>query len=346
MSKLLLLCSKSFPGSMTALENLREILKVAVDCNIKCIEFFLHPHLLPNIKVLEKLENKIHWNLPLAKSEELFTYGNNIIFAGWDYRYDMILSKLNSKGITPSLILCSTVGQNELTSHEIQSFINIQNHLKSGKLKYVLLNKRLYDSLQNVLNNALYFPHTIDLHRFDTIRPQCLEGINIDLFCALRPGKNILNQILAFKMSGINGYLHINVNKPKIDEIIQAIGVPVVKHPWLEQSAYYSLVAAMTASMQVTFTESFSYAVCERMCLSIPVFTSYDIDLVSEDELLSRFLCINALDTPSVIANSLKRVVSDCKLRNELATHVRKRIEDIANRDNKYAADCIKALFK
>ncbi len=346
MGRLLLLCSKRFPGSKRVLENLKAVLKETVECDIEFIESFLSPPMFSHVKYLGKIENKILSKLSPIRAEKVFKYGNNIIFAGWDKRYEIILSKLNREGITPSLILCSTLGQNELTGHEIPVFLNIHKHLKAGNLKYVLLNKRLNESLGKVLNNALYFPYTIDLHRFDSIQPKSLEGINIDLFCALRPGKNILNQILAFKMSGINGSLHININNPQIDEVIKVIGASVVKHRWLEPNDYYSLIAAMTASLQVTFTESFSYAVCERMCLGIPVFTSYDIDLISDDEFLARFLCINALDTPLLIANALNRLINDRKLRDELAVCVRKRIETIARTDNKYAIDCIRTLFK
>ncbi|MEO0142035.1 MAG: hypothetical protein ABIL15_01605, partial [candidate division WOR-3 bacterium] len=88
-------------------------------------------------------------------------------------------------------------------------------------------------------------------------------------------------------------------------------------------------------SLQVTFTESFSYAVCERMCLSVPTITSYDIDLISEDRFLSKYLCVEGLDTPTQIAERLKKIVGDDKLREELSIRCRERINKIAQENNR-----------
>ncbi|MGB9721757.1 MAG: hypothetical protein ACPL28_09800 [bacterium] len=345
-NKILLLASKYFPGSMSVLENLKGVLKGVIDCEIKPIELFLHRPLFSNIRVINKIETRMLRSLPPIRIKELLIYGNNIIFAGWDYRYDIILSALNKKGITPLLVLCSTLGQSELLSNELKDFIKIYDHMKNGRLKYILLNKRLYNSFGKIFPNAIYFPHTIDLHKYENIIPKQLDNINIDLFCALRPGKNVLNQILAYKMSNVNGFLHINFNNPVIDQIISLINLKVIKHKWLPAKEYYSLIAGMTASLQVTFTESFSYAICERMCLSVPCLTSYDIDLISEDKFLSQCLCVNSLDTPLVIARMLKRIIDDNELRSDLAKHSRQRIEEIANSENKYAVDYIKDIFK
>lgn len=345
-NKICLICSKNFPGSKQVLEHLSGILKGVRECDLKILESFFRKPNLQGIPLAEGAENIIIRNLPPVRISELLIYRDNIIFAGWDYRYDKILSALNRHNITPSLIMCSTLGQSELTSHELPLLRKIYEHLKSKRLKSVLLNKRLFSSISRIFPNAFYFPHPIDINKFHSILPKKMEGINIDLFCALRPGKNVLNQILAFELSGINGLLHINFSSPQLDEVINLITKNVIRHNWMSQNEYYSLIAGMTLSLQVTFTESFSYAVCERMCLGVPVITSYDIDLISEDSFLSSYLCVNALDTPAVIGGKLRQITNDKKLRTELSHQCRQRIEMIAKKDNEYVIDFITKHFK
>ncbi len=345
-SKLLLICSRNFPGSLRVLEHLSGILQGIRHCETRFLETSLRKPVFQNVRFVRKLEDNIISKLPPVKISEMVDYGNNIIFAGWDYRYDIILSALNKKSITPHLIMCSTPGQSELTAHELPLLVRIHEHLKSGRLKSVLLNKRLYNSLGKILPGAFFFPHTIDLSKFSSVVPCKLENINIDLFCALRPGKNVLNQILGFKLSGIEGFLHINFNNSNFNRMISMLGTKIVKHCWLPRDRYYALIAGMTLSLQATFTESFSYAVCERMCLRVPVITSCDIDLISDDKFLSEHLCVNALDTPPKIAEKIRAIALDSVLRLDLATRCRQRIEDIAQQDNKYVIDFVNEYFK
>ncbi len=346
MSKrLLLICSETFPGSYKVITNLTGVLKNLVKADILPIErqFVFRPNI--GIKRVKRRLQKIQVDLKLLSIDTIVDYGNNILFAAWSPIYDVLLKKLNKKGITPSLIMCSTPGQSELSRHELVSYHKIIEYVRTGRIQYWLLNKRLYDSIGKIIKQAIYFPHTIDLEQFNNIKPTKLKGKNIDLFCTTRLGKNILNQIVAFKISAVPATLHINFSHKLFNPLIKDINAQIVSHKWIDESKYYNLVAAMDLSLQATFSESFNYAVAERMCLGVPVITSYDIYLVAEDPLLSKNLCIKALDTPSEIARLIKAIAKDDKLRLSLGEQCRIAIERIAHKNNKEARDFIIDAF-
>ncbi|UCD06634.1 MAG: hypothetical protein JSV98_05235 [candidate division WOR-3 bacterium] len=344
--KLLLLCSEGFPGSFKVITNLKGVLDGIADIHILPIEqlFSLKPS-IPNIRIKRRLQ-KIQTELRWMDIKMLERYANNILFTAWGPPYDVVLSKLNRIGVTPSLIMCSTPGQSELSRHELKDYHNLFNYFRQGKLKYWLLNKRLYDSLAGVTDHAIYFPHTINLGQFANVAPTELSGINVDLFCTTRLGKNILNQVLAFRVSGVNGTLHLNFKNDQLGSIISDIGANVLYHRWIPEAEYYNLVAAMDLSLQATFTESFNYAVAERMCLGIPVITSYDIYLTACDTFLAKYLCVQALDTPSEIGRMIKKIIGDAKLRASLAERCHAVIRRIAEKNNKEAVDFIAGFLE
>jgi glycosyltransferase involved in cell wall biosynthesis len=344
--KLLLLCSRGFPGSYKVITNLNGVLNGIIDSQVMSIEdLYVFRPPIGNMRVKRRLQ-KIQTDVGLLNVGKITDYGDNILFTAWGPPYDVLLTRLNKVGITPSLIMCSTPGQSELSRHELKDYHKLFEYFQQGKLKYWLLNKRLFDALADITKHAVYFPHTIDLNQFKDIAPLQLEGINIDLFCTTRLGKNILNQVLAFKISETDGVLHVNFKDNQVSLVMNDITKKIVYHDWIPDSQYYSLVAAMDLSLQATFTESFNYAVAERMCLGIPVITSYDIYLTALDSFLSEYLCVRALDTPSEIAGMMKRVVKDQALRRALSERCRTVIKQIAVKNNKEAVDYITGFLK
>lgn len=347
MSKnLLLICSQGFPGSFRVITNLKGVLKGIAVVDIMPIEkLFLLRQQIGGRGFARYLE-KINTRLGLLDIKPAKNYGNNILMAGWGYLYDVLLRKLNKEGITPSLIMCSTPGQSELSSHELVGYNNIIEYVRKGKIKHWLLNRRLFNSIGQVIKQSIYFPHTIDLKQFENVIPRELDGKNIDLFCPTRAGKNILNQVIGFKISEVKAILHINFSNNLLNQFIEKINVKVSRHDWIDDSEYYNFIAGMDLSLQATFTESFSYAVAERMCLGIPVITSCDIYLTSDDDFLSQYLCVAKLDTPSEIARLIKIVLADSKLRQSLSIRCRTSIKKIASRNNSEARSFISDFLR
>jgi len=344
--KLLLVCSQGFPGSYRVITNLKGILDDIVDIQVLPIEdlFVFRPR-LGNMRIERRLQ-KIQTDLSMMNVNKVIEYGDKILFTAWGPPYDVVLEKLNKMGIKPSLIMCSTPGQSELSRHELKDYHNMIKYLERGKLRHWLLNKRLFDALAGITKHAVYFPHTLDLSQFENVVPLKMDGINVDLFCTLRLGKNILNQVLAFKISGVNGKLHINFRDNHVSPVVRDIGANIVNHKWIRTSQYYNLVAAMDLSLQATFTESFSYAVAERMYLGVPVITSFDIYLTAGDQFLSTYLCVKTLDTPSEMAGMIRRIINDAELRDELSESCRTVIKQIATKNNREARDYIIEFLK
>lgn len=333
------------PGPVKVIKNLQETMKEHINVKWVPLEDILVPRLSSRIRKTNYRYLKLQERLRFMNIKPLLKYNDRLFFVGWGAACEVLLKKLNRKGIKPSLIMCSTIGQSDFTASGRHALLSVIKNVKNGNLKLFLLNRRLYNSFGAVLPNSIYFPHTINLKQFENIKPQELSGTNIDIFCSIRPGKNIMNQIFAVKLAQIHTNLHINFNDPELIHFINETGIKPVIHTWLDEVAYYRLIAGMTLSLQVTFTESFSYAVCERMCLSIPTLTSYDIYLVAEDQFLSKYLCINKLDTPSEITKGIKNIVKNKTLRNEIAARCRERIRKIADENNKIAKDYLTSYF-
>ncbi len=343
---LLLICSKGFPGSFKVITNLKGVLRGIALANIVPIEnLFLLRQPTGSRRLAGYLEI-INTRLGLLDQKTVENYGDSILLAGWGYPYEVLLRKLNKKGITPSLIMCSTPGQSELSSHELIWYNNIIEYVRKGKIKHWLLNRRLFNSIGQVIKKSIYFPHTIDLTQFDNVIPQELEGKNMDLFCPTRAGKNILNQVIGFKISEVQATLHINFSSHLLNQFINNINAKISHHDWIDDSEYYNFISGMDLSLQATFTESFSYAVAERMCLGIPVITSRDIYLTSDDDFLSRYLCVDKLDTPSEIARHIKIVFADSKLHQSLGMRCRTVIREIASRNNSKARHFISDFLR
>ena len=333
--KLLLLCSKGFPGSSKVLINLKSILSNYFDVQLIYLEqLLLVRSPLPKNKG-QRMLNFLQTNFHLLNIKHLLDYGSNILFAGWGTMYEIVLKKLNNNGIKPSLIMCSTPGQAELSKGELYLYNNIITHFKKGNIKYWLLNKRLFDSMGKLVKRTTYFPHTIDLTQFRKVIPNFLIGSNLDLFCPVRPGKNIVNQIIAFKLSNVTAKLHVNFSDIAMKTLLKALNIQVINHGWIDDSQYYNLIAAMKLSLQATFTESFNYAVAERMCLGVPVITSYDIYLTSNNAFLAKYLCVKRLDTPLEISDRINKIIKNNTLQKELSACCRKVIKQIALRNNR-----------
>jgi hypothetical protein len=233
----------------------------------------------------------------------------------------------------------------ESTPNEMALFVRLIEYLRKGRIRYLFLNRRLFDSVRMFVKEAKLLPYSIDLTPYSGIQKMEMAGIHIDLFCRPRMGKNVLNQIAAFNLAELDGILHVNFDTRQFKGIVDEIGCDIMRHKWIPADEYLRLVAGMNLSLQVTIGESFNYAVCERMCLGVPVLTNRDIYIVSEDRFLAKYLCIDAPDTPSVIARAIRLIARDHKLALEIAKRSRLRIAEVAEYNNSVVLEQIKKHF-
>jgi glycosyltransferase involved in cell wall biosynthesis len=345
MSKRLLLTAhRGCPGPMTAFRNIKGVLADKMDVDFYILEDLVFPIKVPN-KSLQRQLIRAQNRLQMITLDRLLPYGDNIIFAPFSPLIARLVKELSKKGVRPSVMWCSTLSQAEMASSEVEMLNVLINQLESNKIKCLLAQERIYDSLGYFIKKSVFFPYALNLKLFDRVEKKKREGINLDLFCAPRLGKNILTQILSFKMTELDANLHINFDLGGFRKIVEKIGVKPVVHSWLPELDYYGLISGMDMSLQVTFGESFNYAVAERMALSVPVLSTFDIYLLEEDQFLNKYLCVNAIDTPKVIAASIKRIINDKNLRDDLAKRCRERIEEVSRKNNQVVSDVALSLF-
>jgi glycosyltransferase involved in cell wall biosynthesis len=342
--KLLLTAPRECPGPLTALRNIKAVLADKMDVDFFILEDLVFPIKVPN-KSLQRQLLRVQNRFKMVTLDRLLSYGDNIIFVPFSPLIAHLVKELSKKGIRPSVMWCSTLSQAEMTQGEVEMLTIFLNLLNAGKIKHQMAHRRIYESYGYFSKQAVFFPHPIDLKIFDPVKKQKLDGINLDLFCRPRFGKNILTQILSLKMTELNAKLHINFDLGRFRKIVEQIGVKPIIHHWLPEFDYYGLIAGMDMSLQVTFGESFNYAVAERMALSVPVLSTFDIYLLEEDSFLNKYLCVNAIDTPKAIAASIKRILTDKNLRDELAKRCRERIEEVSRKNNQVVCDVATSLF-
>lgn len=343
-NRLLLSSPLRAPGPMAALKNHMAVLQPFIPCDLISLEALVSPPILKESRHTG-LFYRIAKKTKVVSVDKIIPYGENVLFGTFNPVHEPIVRKLNRIGIRPSFMWCSTLGQIECTPREREPFMRLIDLFKAGRIKYLFLHRRLYNSMGFFVKGAKFLPFSIDLNPYKNFQKPDTSDINVDLFCRPRLGKNILNQIAAFRMAEIDGTLHINFDTNEFRGIIDKISPRVVQHKWLPDDEYLSLVGRMRLSLQVTIGESFNYAVCERMCLGVPVLTTKDIYLVADDRFLATHLCVEAPDTPPAIAKTIRSVVTDDKLSQEIAARCKTRIADVARQNNKVVIDQILRCF-
>jgi len=343
-----ILVSKHHPGVVSMARNLAEVTGAV---KVHYIEDLF------NSELLFRLERRFfpHSFFSFTRSgiEKLVKeYDDRIILGGWSSIHEKIVNILNARGVKPSVMWCSTLGQMEMTCRmgDYKALVSLLSLNKEGKIRYILFNERLFEEM-GFIENSIYFPHTLNLDKFNAYfkpYPQNnSDAFNIDLFVAMRSGKNILAQISAIKLSKYMSKikLHINFKHTYIEQVITHWDVPVIKHNWLKWEEYLNLISGMHLSLQVTHTESFNYAVAERMAMGVPSLVSCNIYNVCKDEFLRKYLCVEAVDSPAKIRERMDFILANPSLFLDLRQKVHERINRVMREKNSLAAMLLNKLF-
>ena len=275
----------------------------------------------------------------LTISKSLFNY-DNIVIGSWKPYYLTIIGKLNKKGISPSILWCSTLGQTEMTwMIELSALNTILKLLAEGKIRHLFVPEKPFESLSHI-PHVKYLPHPIRLRSLEEHRTantsglKRLAGNNCDLFMKARPGKNVLQQMLAQRFAKTEYTLHTNIRNKEILGIAEKLRLSFTHHSWLPDNHYYDLISQMDLSLQVTWTESFNYAVCERFLLGVPVLVSRELFWVSRDQFLRKYLVVENCDSPKEIAKKIDFLLENRNLRSEIISCGRDVVKQTAKKYN------------
>ncbi len=344
MGEIAIIVSRRLPGVKSMALNLAKVSKI--------VDIVYLEDLFRN-EFLFRLERRFFRNsaLTFASMDHLRNYKDRVILGGWTPVYPKLVKLLNKNGIKPSVMWCSTLGQMEMTCNMVdyRSFLELVNLSDEGRINYILLNERLYEEM-SFLKNAIYFPHTLFLEEFAPFYkdvPDNTDRFNIDLFVPVREGKNIMTQISAVILSRFSESidLHINFEHPYITPLLKKLPVNIKQHKWLPWNKYLKLLSNMHISLQVTHTESFNYAVAERMAMGVPALVSYNIYNISKDPHLANLLCVRAVDSAKSITEKLDYLLARPALLKELRSLVNKRIKKAMKEKNELAVYLLKKLF-
>jgi len=113
---------------------------------------------------------------------------------------------------------------------------------------------------------GFYAPYPLDV---DRVNPPNVEKKNIvTLFCPTGPKKNILNQLLAVKLVQSSTKLTLHTNVRGYESLLNDVrGVDCVRHEWLPDVEYRSLLASAKVNLACSWAETFNYNVAEAALL-------------------------------------------------------------------------------
>jgi glycosyltransferase involved in cell wall biosynthesis len=343
---ILLTCSNEHPGVRTHLLRLKNIL--LSEAAFESIENLIY--FLPDYRKMGRNAPRIRGLLrrmaKLKISRKMLDYGDNIIIGSWKPYYRQIIDQLNKRGVKPSILWCSTLGQTEMTwMIELVPFNAILDMLGRGKIKHLFVPERTFESISHV-KNVKYLPHPIDMSiSWKATNGIELNGNNIDLFLQARPGKNVLQQMIAQRFAHARYTLHTNIKNHEIIEVAKKLKLSFTQHDWLPENHYYDLISKMDLSLQVTWTESFNYAVCERFLLGVPALVSRELFWVSREKLLKKYLVVEDCDSPREIAKRIDFLLNNRNLHGQIISKAREILGIMAKEYNRIILEQVRDCF-
>lgn len=202
------------------------------------------------------------------------------------------LMELIGTGRYVNLVIHSTISFLQV---EEEAFANIQRYMAIKSANFSISNPCLYevDGFKSYARcEVFYLPNTFN-KQMDSksdiaarrIEKACLENIiRIGIFCAYRPFKNIMTQITACnllqKQMGIKVELHMfgsNERNPVYRNALQLLDnmqIRCVLHENCANDKLYEILQDIDIGLQVSYSETFSYILCEHMMLGTPTVSS------------------------------------------------------------------------
>ena len=165
----------------------------------------------------------------------------------------------------------------------------------SKKLKNVSLATNNYDmssACSKVYNKDVLFLPNLTIFDERKGKPYnfCDKTLRVGIFCAVRPMKNMLNQIMAAikycEENKIGLELHVLSERMEmggektiknIRDLFSALdskNYKLVEHKWYKHKDFLRLIRLMDIGLQSSFTESFNIVAIDFLRCSIPIVTS------------------------------------------------------------------------
>jgi glycosyltransferase involved in cell wall biosynthesis len=268
------------------------------------------------------------------------------ILGGWHPFYYFFIKKLKNKKKKVGIYWTSTIGQSEMTPQfiEIKNLNFIFKLMDEKIIDFLIVPIRTHEALKGC-KNIFLLPHTMDLKEINYVKKEEIIK-KVDLFFGERIGKNIVNQFLGAYFADPEIEIYTNLKNKDIIELLSHLKIPFKKIDWIPSyKNYLFFISQMGFSLQITYTESFNYAVAERMAIGIPVFVSPNIFLIYHDKYLRKHLCIEIPDSPYEISKKLKKLIMNKNLYKEINSYIRIVIENYLKKTDEIFEENFKKLI-
>lgn len=260
---------------------------------------------------------------------------NLIIFGAYTPAYDNII---NSTKLKKAILLTSSVGQIEQTERMIElDYVNkLLGMLKDGNIDFIFVGSRdLYQVIKT--DKIHYFPYPFNSSLFENFIVNNKIMYSCGLFMPTHPRKNQLNQLFGFRLSNLDmGELNLHTNTT--NRVFGNINF----YSWLDDEAYYRLLAQIYINLHISHVESFCYQVAESIALGTVSLVSpciaANLDLPNDV----------VIDNPDSTIDISKKILKFAKMSAESYNHVlatcQRSILRMEQRNNKELAKLLKSI--
>lgn len=221
------------------------------------------------IKELSKVsEGKILYN-PLQVTEKVKT----LFLPAWNEVYPRTIKLYEPEKV----VICWTSPpiQSEFMPVELEYLRTILYHMDNGKIHALWLGSEHWlPLLKKNGRKVFYAPYPVSMPAKVREKVANHPPKEVGLFGPLHPRKNVVNQLIAVKMTNCR----VHFTDESAIPLVNSIGVDYVSHGWLSEDKYEELLLNMDICMQVSVpgVESFSYVCWDAISRDIPCLTSVD----------------------------------------------------------------------
>ena len=190
------------------------------------------------------------------------------ILAAWHPAYETLLGL--STGSKVGILWTSSGGEMDFEVIEQEYLLRLRN---DPRVSFIWFGDQAL--AQVYPEKSLYAPYPLDV---DSVNPPNVDKKDIaTLFCPTGPKKNILNQLLAMKLVQRDRKLTLHTNIHGYDIILRDLDC--IRHEWLPDVEYHSLLASARVNLACSWCETFNYNVAEAALLGTVSVISYTIPL-------------------------------------------------------------------
>ncbi len=246
---------------------------------------------------------------------ERFGKATIVMGGGFHPLYDWIIDnwsgekwfRFDSPPTQMELSMTGEVGlANATVGVELQQLMKLKRLAAEGRIRLFVPSRKAADVLDGV---AEYWPNVIDETLVPAPEVVKIEG-TCGLFCEYYPRKNVATQMFAAKRLGAE--LWCGKRLPALYRELAAdfeIPLRLVEVP--DQRKYWSTLASLELSLQVTVTEALNYAVVEALLVGTPPLVSTSVPLVGLNAEFDGLCAVPVVDDPAEIAQTGERLRRD-----------------------------------